>query len=182
MAIVTTDIQFLLSAPQASSGYTKAGVPGNSLGLYVSTTQVSQTQLNNMFSDITGAQNAAGQVDYTCLFIFNNNASQSMLNPVAWIPSGLLGAQNTSVFAIGADPTVPTVLGSSAAQADVISNPTVVPSGVTTWAAPSLTYSGGVALPTIPAKYVQAVWIRRTATGAAGLNQLSVDVTFDTLA
>ena len=180
--ILTTDIQFLLSAPQASSGYTKPGVPGNSLGLYVSTTQVSQTQLNNMFSDITGAQNAASLVDYTCLFFYNNNADHTMLNPVAWIPSGLLGGQNTAVFAIGADPTTPTVLASSAAQADVISNPTIVPSGVASWAAPSPTSSGGVALPNIPAKYVAAVWIRRTATGTAGLNQLTVDVTFDSLA
>lgn len=180
--ILTTDIQFLLSAPQAASGYTKAGVPGNSLGLYVSTTQLSQTMLNNMFSDLTGAENAASQVDYTCLFFYNNNADHSMLNAVAWIPSGLLGGQNSATFALGADPTTPTVLGSSAAQAGVISNPTIAPSGVTTWAAPSLTSSGGVTLPTIPAKYVAAVWIKRTANGGAGLNQLTVDVTFDTLA
>lgn len=182
MAIVTTDIQFLLSAPQASSGYTKPGTPGNSLGLYVSTTQLSATTLNNMFSDITGAQNAADQVDYACLFVFNNNASQTMLNPVAWLPSGLLGAQNSATFAIGVDPQVPTVLGSSAAQAAVIASPTIAPTGVTTWYAPSATDAGGVALPNIPAKYVQAVWIKRTANGVAGLNQLVVDVTFDTLA
>lgn len=180
--IITTDIQFLLSAPQAASGYTKAGTPGNSLGLYVSTTQLSQTILNNMFSDLTGAENAASQVDYTCLFIYNNNADHSMLNGVAWLPTSLLGAQNTATFAIGADPTVPTVLGSSAAQADVIANPTILPSGISTWAAPSATSAGGVALPTIPAKYVQAVWIRRSASGGAGLNQVSIDVTFDTLA
>lgn len=180
--ILTTDIQFLLSAPQAASGYTKAGTPGNSLGLFVSTTQVSQTLLNNMFSDITGAENAANQVDYTCLFIYNNNADHSMLNPVAWIPTALLGAQNTATFAIGADITTPSVLGSGSAQAAVISNPTIAPTGVTTWAAASATYTGGVNLPNIPAKYVAAVWIRRTANGVPGLNQLSVDVTFDTLA
>jgi hypothetical protein len=180
--IVTSDIQFLLSAPQASSGYTKAGVPGNSLGLYVSTTQLSQTILNNMFSDLTGAQNAADQVDYTCLFVFNNNADHTMLNPVAWIPTGLLGNQNSATFAIGADATAPSVLGSSPAQAAVISNPTLAPSGVNTWAAASSTSAGGVALPNIPAKYVQAVWIKRTANGVPGLNQLTVDVTFDTLA
>ena len=180
--ILTTDIQFLLSAPQAASGYTKAGTPGNSLGLYVSTTQLSQTLLNNMFSDITGAQNAASLVDYTCLFVYNNNADHTMLNPVAWLPSGLLGAQNSATFAIGADPTVPTVLGSSAVQADVISNPTIAPTGVTAWASPSATSSGGVALPNIPAKYVAAVWIRRTANGVPGLNQVTADVTFDTLA
>jgi hypothetical protein len=105
-----------------------------------------------------------------------------MLNPVAWIPTGLLGNQNSATFAIGADATAPSVLGSSPAQAAVISNPTLAPSGVNTWAAASSTSAGGVALPNIPAKYVQAVWIKRTANGVPGLNQLTVDVTFDTLA
>jgi len=179
--IQSSDIQFLLSAPQASAGYTEPGVPGNSLGLYVSTTQLSLTPLDNMFLDLPGAQNADEQVDYACVFIFNNNANQSMLSPVAWIPNGLLGAQNTATFAIGADITTPTVLGSSAAQAAVIANPTIAPSGVTTWAAPSATSAGGVSLPAIPAKYVQAVWIKRTASGTAGLNALTVDITFDTM-
>lgn len=180
--IVTSDIQFLLSAPQASSGYTKPGVAGNSLGLYVSTTQLSLTTLDNLFLDLTGAQNAAQQVDYACLFIFNNNASNAMLSPVAWLPSGLLGNQNSAVFAVGADPTLPSALGSGAVQADVIANPTIAPTGVNTWAAPSVTSSGGVALPNIPAKDVAAVWIRRTATGTAGLQQLGIDVTFDSTA
>lgn len=180
--IVTTDIQFLLSAPQAASGYTKPGTPGNSLGLFVATTQLSLTPLDNLFMDITGAENAAGQVDYGCLFIYNNNADHAMLNPVAWLPTSLLGSQNTATFAIGADTTAPSPLGSGSAQAVVISNPTLAPSGVTTWFAPSATSAGGVALPNIPAKDVAAVWIRRTANGTAGLNQFTVDVTFDTLA
>ena len=100
---------------------------------------------------------------------------------MAWIPNGLLGAQNSATFALGADITTPTVLGSSAAQAAVIANPTIAPSGVTTWAAPSVTSAGGISLPAIPAKYVQAVWIQRTASGTAGLNALTVDITFDTM-
>lgn len=182
MAIVAADIQFLLSAPQASSGYTRPGVAGNSLGLFVSTTQLSPTSLDNLFLDLTGAQNAALQVDYACVFVFNNNATNTMLTPVAWLPSGLLGSQNTATFAIGADPAAPSVLGSGSAQADVIANPTITPSGISAWAAPSVTASGGVALPNIPPKYCAAVWIRRTAGGTAGLNQINIDVTFDTLA
>lgn len=181
--IVAADIQFLLSSPQAGSGYTRAGVPGNSLGLYASTTQLSQTPLDNLFTDLTGAQNAASQVDYACLFIFNNNqASHTMISPVAWLPLSLLGPGNTASFAIGADPTAPSVLGSGSAQAVAIQNPTLAPAGVTTWQAPSATASTGVALPNIPSGYVAAVWIRRSASGSAGLNQFVVDVTFDTLA
>lgn len=182
MAIVASDIQFLLSSPQAGSGYSRAGVPGNSLGLFVSTTQLSLTTEGNLFTDLSGAQNAADQVDYACLFIFNNNAVNSMINPVAWLPSSLLGAGNTALFAIAADPTAPSALASGVAQALVITNPTTAPAGVTTWAGPSSTAAGGVSLPNIPPKSVAAVWIRRTATGTASLNSFVADVTFDTLA
>jgi hypothetical protein len=182
--IVTSDIEFFLSAPQASAGYTMPGVAGNSLGLYVSTTQLSTAQngLDNLLLDLPGAQNAANQVDYGCLFIYNSNAVNYMLNPVAWIPTGLLGAQNTASFAIGADPTLPSVLGSSNPQAVAIQSPVIAPTGVTTWAPPSATSAGGVALPNIPPRYVAAVWVRRTANGGAGLNSFTVDVTFNTLA
>ena len=181
MAIVAADIQFLLSSPQAGSGYTRAGVPGNSLGLFAATTQLSLTSLDNLFNDISGAQNAAGQVDYACVFVFNSNTTHAMLNPVAWLPTSLLGPGNTATLAIGADPTPPSALGSSLPQAAVIVNPTTAPAGVTTWAAPSSS-PGGVALPNIPAGSVQAVWIRRTANGTASLNTFGLDITFDTLA
>src|SRR6185503_14905295 len=129
----------------------------------------------------SGAQNAADQVDYACVFIFNSNQTHSMLNPVAWLPTSLLGPGNTVAFAIGADPTPPSALGSTLPQAAVIVNPTTAPAGVPAWAAPSSS-PGGVALPNIPASSVQAVWIRRTANGAASTNSVTLDVTFDTLA
>jgi hypothetical protein len=179
--ILTTDIEFLLSAPMAASGYTMPGVPGNCLGKFASTTQLSATFLNNIFQDLTGAQNAAGQVDYACLFIYNGNASDTMLNPVVWLPTALLGSGNTATFAVGADPTTPSILGSGTAQAVVIQNPLQAPAGVTSWYSPSATQSGGVALPDIPAQDVAAVWLQRTATGLPSLNQLDIDVTFDTL-
>lgn len=182
MAIIASDIQFLLSSPQAGSGYSRAGIPGNSTGLFVSTTQLSTTPQDNLFNDITGAQNAAGQVDYACLFVFNNNADHAMINSVAWLPTSLLGPGNTALFAIGADPTPPSAFGSTVAQAVVITNPTTAPAGVTTWAAPSSTAAGGVSLPNIPAKSVAAVWIRRTAVGTPSLNTFVADITFDTLA
>jgi hypothetical protein len=182
VAIAASDIQFLLSSPQAGSGYSRAGIPGNSLGLFASTTQLSTTPMDSLFNDITGAQNAAGQVDYAALFIFNNNADHTMLNPLAWLPSSLLGSGNTATFAIGADPTPPSALGSTLPQAVAITNPTTAPAGVTTWASPSASSAGGVSLPNIPAKSVAAVWIRRTANGTASLNTFVADITFDTLA
>lgn len=184
MAIVASDIKFLLSAPVASAGYVLPGSPGNSLGIYASTSQLSTTSngLDALFTDLTGAQNAAGQVDYQCVFIWNSNSNHAMLTPYAWLPVSLLGNTNTASFAIGADSITPSALGSSGPQAVGIANPLQAPSGVTTWKTPSTISTNGVALPNIPAGSVQAVWIRRTANGAAGLNTFVLDVTFDTLA
>ena len=181
--ITTAQIQFLLSAPQATAGYTQAGVAGNSLGLYCSTTQLSTASngLDNLFTDLTGSMNAADQVDYACMFIYNSNTVNSMLSPVAWLPTGLLGNNNQAVFQIAADTTPPSLLGASSVQALAISSPVIAPSGLT-WYSPSVTSSGGAPMSTIPAASVAAVWIKRTANGVAALNTFGVDVTFDSLA
>ena len=183
MSIVAGDIKFLLSAPVATAGYLLPGSPGNSLGRYASTSQLTTASggLDNLFTDLTGAQNAALQVDYACVFIWNSNPSLTMLSPSAWLPVGLLGNTNTASFAIGADPTLPSPLGSGSLQAVGIANSTQAPSGVTSWATPTTVSANGAALPNIPAGDVAAVWIRRTANGSAGLNVFDIDVTFDTI-
>ena len=177
--IVAGDIQFLLSAPMAASGYTMPGVPGNSLGAYVSTTQVITDTQDNLFTDLTGSQNAADQVDYQALFIFNTNTTHTMLSPVAWLPAGLI--TGTCTLAIAADPTLPSSYTASGAQALAILNPLQAPAGISTWAAPSSGSSGGVELSDIPALSVAAVWIRRTASGSASSVSFTPEVTFSTL-
>ncbi len=181
--ITASQIQFLLSAPQASAGYTKAGVPGNSLGLYCSTTQVSTASggLDNIFTDWTGAQNAADQTDYACVFIYNSNTVNAMLSPVAWLPTSLLGAQNQATFSIAVDTTPPSLLGSATAQALAIASPVIAPSGLT-WYAASVTSTGGAPMSNIQPGYTQAVWIKRVANGVAATNSFNIDVTFDSLA
>ena len=88
--IVAADIKFLLSAPAATAGYVLPGSPGNSLGRFASTIQLSSASggLDNLFIDLTGAQNAADQVDYACVFIWNSHATLTMLSPAVWLPVG----------------------------------------------------------------------------------------------
>lgn len=181
--ITANQIEFLLSAPQATAGYTMAGVPGNSLGLYASTSQLSTASggLDNMFTDWTGAMNAADQVDYACAFIWNTNTTNTMLSPVAWLPNSLLGAGNQAVFAIAADLVSPSLIGASNPQAQAIQTPLIAPTGVT-WYSPSATSAGGAPLANVPPNYCAAVWIRRTANGVAATNTFVIDVTFNSLA
>lgn len=179
-AIVSSDVVTLLSNSGASAGYSVTGTPGASLGGYVSTSVMSLTSLDNLFLDLTGAQNAADQVDYACLFVLNNTASgNSMLITVAWLPtsSNVTGATS---HAIGVDPTAASVKTSSGAQAVTISASTTAPAGVT-FVAPSSTNSGGVSLGTIAPGYVRAIWLRRTAANTAPLNNdgFSIEIDWD---
>lgn len=183
-AIVSTDIQFLLSAPGASAGFAVAGVVGNASGSgkYCSTTQLSATAMDNLFTDLTGAQNAASQVDYVCLFVLNNTASGNhMLNTVAWIPTGT-DKNAATAHSLGVDPTAASPQAQSGtAQAVSTASATTAPAGVT-FAAPSATNSGGVNLGDIPPGYVRAVWFKRAASNSAPLNNdgFTLELDFDT--
>jgi hypothetical protein len=186
MPIVPSDVQFYLSAPTQ----TTAGTVGQSWGGFVSTTQLSSTPLNNLFTDITGAMNAASQVDYACLFILNNTGGGlSMLNTVVWLPvSGDVAGGAT--VSIASDPTAASVASSSSPQSVTIVSATTAPSGVSSYvsdvsSAPTApSYTGGLQLGTIPAGYVKAIWVRRTAHNTTALNNdgFQVEVDFDTAA
>ena len=188
-AIVPGDVLYYLSAPGASAGFATAGTVGDSWGNFMSTTPVSATALNNLFPDITGAENAASQVDYACVFILNNTASgNSMLNVVAWLPTASDVAGGASV-ALAADPTAASLKTASVAQALTIANSTTAPAGISSWvtdvasAPTSPSYTGGVQLGTIAPGYCKAVWIRRTAANTAPLNNdgFGLEVDFDTM-
>jgi hypothetical protein len=177
-AIVSSDIKYYLSAPGASAGFANAGTVGDSWGKYMSTTQLSSTSLDNLFPDLTGAQNAAQQIDYACLFVLNNTASgNSLINAVAWLPlaTNIAGA---TTHAIGVDTTAVSLKTSSVQQALAIASATTAPAGVT-FVPPSSTNSGGVSLGTIPPGDVKAIWIKRMAHNTIALNGDGFNVEVD---
>lgn len=182
MTFSLSDVQLLLSAPQASSGYSAPGSVYNSLGKWLSTTQLNaDVPLNNLFPDTTGSQNAQGMVDYQCVFVFNSNAVTTLTNVYAWIPSSsVLGPL---AWAIAADTTGATSYNSVIQQAGVITSPTLEPSTVSTWFTPSATAAGGAQLPTIGPGQAAAFWVRRTASNSAAYqgDTFDLQVTFDTL-
>lgn len=163
-AITAAEILFKLSVA-AAAGNTTAGTPATSLGDQVSTTEVSATVLNNLFDDVSAAENAASAVEYRCFFVHNSNASNAYQNVVLWLSSEIAGGAS---FAIGVDTTAASAVGAAAAQALTIANETTAPAGVT-FSAPT-TQGAGISLGNIPAGSVKAVWVRRTAANSAALN------------
>lgn len=178
-----TSGQLLLAAPQAASGYTSPGSFYNSLGRWASTTQLnSGVPLNNLFPDETGPMNAASQVDYQCLFVYNSDTTQTMTNMTAWIPSSsVIGALQ---WAVGVDSTNASPYNHTLVpQAGYISSPTIAPATVSTWAGPSSDVSGGRPMNPLAPGMVSALWIRRTAVGSPAFSGAGCDlqVTFDVI-
>jgi hypothetical protein len=181
MAILAAEVQFYLANPNANQGYQGIGQPGYSLGKYMSTTQVPGTySLDNLFLDITGAQNVSQQVDYQCVFIMNNTVSgDTMHAPYAWIPTQLYTAGGANI-AIGMDAAGVVPYNTSFQQAVLINTNTSPPPGVAAWYQPSVLYTSGCPLPDIPPQYCVAVWLQRTATNSSPLSPqtFSLECTF----
>jgi hypothetical protein len=161
--------------------YSTATSPGNSvpgradssLGGYISTTQVPPT-LNNVFDDITGAENAADQVDYRCIFLHNANTRNLPLqNAVLWLVNkDAYGA----FIALGADPNPPSVIDTrNEPQAVSIPNTTTAPQGVT-FSDSANSYDTGINLGTVEAGFCVAFWYRRTARNTSALDRDSVSI------
>jgi hypothetical protein len=181
MPIASTDILYKYSVTTGAAGNsTAAGAAGTYLGKYISTTPIVDATLDNLFPDVTGDENAADNVDYQCIFVHNNHGTLSLQNAVVWISSQVSGGANA---AIATDNIGVTNVGSSSAQAAVIGTKNTAPTGVSSFSAPT-TKSGGLALGTIGPGQTAAIWIQRTATNSAALNNdgLTIRVEGDTAA
>lgn len=172
MPIASTDILFKFSTTAGAAGNTTAGGgAGTSLGKYVSTTQIVDATLDNLFPDITGDENAASNVDYQAIFVHNAHATLTLQNAVAWLSAEVAGGATT---AVGVDTTAASAVGSATAQALTIANKNTAPAAVA-FSAPT-TKAAGVALGSIGPGQVKAIWVRRTAANTAALNNDGVTI------
>jgi hypothetical protein len=168
MPIVTADIKIKLSTKSGSAGNSLAqSNVSASLGKYISTTELVTATTNNLFDNVTGAENAASAVDYRCIFVHNTHATLSLENTAVYISSQVSGG---TVLAIGIDDIVASAIGSSSAQAFTAATETTDPdAGVGAFSSPS---NSGTALllGTIPAGFCRAFWVRRTAANTGAVN------------
>ena len=184
-AIAPSDIQWFLSNPTAGTGFSGTGTPGASLGKYMSTTQVFNqvpAPLDNLFLDLTAAQNSALQVDYQCVFMMNNTATGNFMHqPFVWLPLQFYTPGGVNL-AVGKDPTGPVPFNQAAAQAVSIITNTTAPTGVSQYFSATNVYTSGLLVPDIPPQYCIAIWVQRTATACPPLSPQSfaLECTFAT--
>lgn len=162
MAIIASDIVKRFSTTSGSAGDSTAGTASTSLGKYISTTAITDATLNNLFDDVSGAEAAAGMIDYRCIFVLNNHATLTYIGATVTLLSETAGG---GAITIATDNTAVSAKGSASAQGTQIASETTTPSGVSAFGAGPLTIGD------IAPGQVKAIWLKRTVTaGASAVN------------
>jgi hypothetical protein len=170
VAITASDILYKFSV-SAAAGNTTSGTAAGSLGDQISTTQITDASLHNLFDVITGDENAASEAEYRCFFVHNNHATLTWENVVVWLSAEVAGG---AVAAISVDTTGVTVLGSGSAQAKTVADENTAPA-TQTFSSPT-TKGAALSIGNIPAGSVAAIWVRRTAANTAAVNNDGVTI------
>jgi len=170
MAITATDILYKFSVA-AAAGNTTAGTAAGSLGDQISTTQITDNTLNNLFDDVSGDENAASDVEYRGYFVHNNHGSLTWTAPFAWLSAEVAGG---AVAAISVDTTATSAVGSGSTQMKTIADESTAPTSQT-FSSPT-TKGTGLALSDIPAGSVKGIWVRRTAANTAAVTNDGVTI------
>lgn len=166
MAVAAGDIDYHLSIVGDGPGMDDAQPdPNASLGDFISTTEVVDASLHNLFDPVTGDDNAGSVVDYRCIFVRNDNGTDTLYDAVVWVATQVAGG---ATAAIGLDPAGVTADDSASPQAATIANENAAPSGVS-FSTPT-TKGAGLAIGDLGPGEVQAIWIRRTAANTAAVD------------
>lgn len=180
-AITAADINFRGSTTAGAAGNSTAyGGADTGLGKYATNNNLADATLNAMFSDATGAENAASTIHYQCMFVYNANGANAYQSVAAWLSAEVAGGAS---IALAADSTAASAVGSAGAQALQIASRTTAPAGPLTFSSPT-TFASGVALGTIGTGQVKGLWVRRTLANTAALNAdgMTISVQGDTAA
>lgn len=156
MAVVSSDIKLFLSGGAANAS------PAASLGGEKSNTQVSATAMNNLFDNVSDAEAVAGDVEYRCIYIFNDNDTDTLNTTAVFIQSNTPSAD--SAIAIGLDPAG-NGDGVSTGEATTVADEQTAPAEVTFSAAADS--AAALAIGTLGPNTGRAVWVRRTINAAA---------------
>lgn len=171
-AITSAEIVFRFTTTAGAAGDTTANTTvGTFLGKYAATSAWAGGALNDLFADISGAENAASTVDYAGLAILNNNASNTLQNAVIYISAETAGGAS---IAVGVDTTASLAKGSASVQLVTIANKNTAPAGPS-FSSPT-TLATGLSLGNIAVAFVKGVWIRRTAANTAALSNDGVTI------
>lgn len=165
-AIVAGDILTKFSVA-AAAGNTTPGTAATSLGDQISTTSWAGGVLNDLFDDISGAENAASTVDYRGLFVHNNNGANVLENPVIYISAETAGGASV---ALAVDNVAASAIASGSTQMTTVASETTSPGGGAGAFSSPTTLGAGLALGNITNGFCKGFWVRRSAANSAALS------------
>lgn len=140
--------------------------PAASIGGAMSTAAggiITDNAANNLWDDVSGAESAAGDIEYRCIAI-QNFGDQTLVGPKVWIDdqgSGVAGSNIAFGYDTAAIGATPTAVSTTANEDTAPGSPAITWNTVTT---------EGTAIAVgadIPAGSAKLVWLRRTITAAA---------------
>lgn len=163
MAIVPSDIVYRLSVA-AAAGDTTAGSPATSLGDQVSTSAITTEQMNNLWDNVSGAEAAAGDVEYRCIFVLNNHATLTLEAAKVEVTSQPPGG----ALALALDNIAISAKGSASAQAAAVANESTSPG-----AGAGAFGVGPLTIGDLGPGQVKGIWLRRTTNAGAEAGSVS---------
>ena len=186
MAITATDILVKLSTGSLTgNGNANASTPAASLGGQMASTQITTATIGQLFDDVSGADNAASDVEYRCFFFHNAHASLSLTNSRVYVPSEVGSVGAGAEVAIALDTIGVLAYNTAAAMSDTVVDENTAPSPALTFVKPVDYATGLIPSPggTVGPNQAFAVWVRRSADNspAADPDGLVIRLEGDTL-
>jgi hypothetical protein len=148
MPIISSELEFRLSGGSGNSS------PAASIGGAKSSVAVDPATL---FDLVSGAESAAGLVDYRCIYLHNADPALTALGAKVWIVSNTPSADTAFAIALGGEGLNGT--------AETPANDTTAPSGESFVAAAN--EGAALSMGDIPTGQHYPIWIRRTVTAGA---------------
>jgi hypothetical protein len=162
MAIADTDLLFKYTG--AVSHDAAQSDPAASLGGYRASSGISSGADNNLFDDVSGAEAAAGDVNYRCIAFLNNHGSLPLTATKVWISSDTGNAEDDISFDVEA-PSAETD-----GYVQTIADEATAPTGLGGWSE-ATSKATGVDCPLgsneVGAGEWFGIWIRRTISASA---------------
>lgn len=168
MSIIATDIKFYLSGGASNANVNAA------LGGAKSSVALVDNSLNNLFDDVTGAEHAAGDTNYRCIFVKNDSA-ETAKNVKVYIQTNTPATDD--VVHIGKDLSAPSD------TADTIADEATAPDPAVTFSTAD-GYANALDIGTLTAGQSAAIWVKRIVSAGATAqanNSVVIKVSMDSL-
>jgi hypothetical protein len=162
MPIFPADLVFRLSGGATNT------LGDSALGGEISSTEVSGS-LNALFDYVTGAESAAGDTEYRCIYLRNSHGSLILYGAKVWIATNSPSADTHCQIALGTS----AINGTE----QTVANENTAPTGVSF--ADAANEGAALSIGDIPPGEHKALWIKRDVTaGASAYNNDGLTITF----